>query len=852
MTVLEASAGTGKTYTLTALVARFVAEGRIEIGQLLMMTFTRAAAAEMRERTRARLVEVRDAIDSATPVRDGWLGTIVDAPPHELEQRRNRIVAALSALDDASITTIHGFCQQTLHELGVLAGDIAASEVSERSDGLVASLVRDELVRTLGRAPDALGPIGDRSLVTVEKELLDVVQGTLSNHGVERAPRDPAPDSTEGAWAGAVDRVIAAVAAGRLRSGTAGFDDLITGVGRLIDDAQTSDTVIRRMHERFRLVLIDEFQDTDTVQWKILRRIFVDPHPDMSEPVVICVGDPKQAIYRFRGADIDAYLLALDESGAQRSDLRTNFRADRHLVAATNELMRGLDLGRGRIPYVEVHPNPGAPDCATGDGISLDVRWLPESVPLQGRAKQSAGAIRERIAADLGDEVVRLLGTELALDDGNRPVEPKDIAVLVRANDDARPILEALRIRGVPTVQARIGSVTTSEAMDQFRLLAAGLANPSDLRRLRALGLGWFVTASESLAVAADNDQANADLQRRCDRWADELRAHGIVAFLEHLRTDSALLGNLADGGNLERGLTDLEHIVEIVHRRTKGIGISGAVLARILGEIATADEDSEIDQRRTDTDSTAVLLTSMHSAKGLEYPIVLVPFPKKIRNTPPFLFTIDEHRFIDTAPPVEWSDLDSDQTRRKALALTEIEEDERRLIYVTLTRPKHRLTIWWGQSSGVEKGSLARVLFHRPDAPEPFAAPKGDDAVRGAFEALQARIGAPMRFTELGPQPLSAPPTYLRPTPDLADAAIAAIPATAAPRADWFRWSFSSMAGAVGPGRGLDETRAGHDEGDPAAEAINEPSESAQVLAGDLLGLPASAAFGVLVHDVL
>ena len=336
---IEASAGTGKTFTLAALVARLIAEGEATASEFLVVTFTRAAADELRGRVRQFLVDAIEALEAPEPVDGGgWLEHLCDVGASERALRTTRLRQAVIDFDALGIATIHGFATQVLGTLGAKAGLDPDARLVADSKELIDQVCADVMASL---ADDAEVAADD---VPKLKKLRAVAQQALSTPGIDLIPGDHDEDASPAAreLARRVRLVGAAVAERRRRLGTMAFDDVLV---RLRDAlaAPGSDEVINTLRGRYRVALIDEFQDTDPVQWAIFERLF-DNRDDGSR--LILVGDPKQSIYGFRGADIATYSKAVRQRpGLHRFSLGTNWRSDEQLVRALDTLFAGATFG---------------------------------------------------------------------------------------------------------------------------------------------------------------------------------------------------------------------------------------------------------------------------------------------------------------------------------------------------------------------------------------------------------------------------------------------------------------------------------------------------------------------------
>ncbi len=850
--LLEASAGTGKTYSLTALVARYVAEEGLRADELLMVTFTRAAAAEMKQEVREQLLRALNALNAPDSGKlDPWLANLRDCSVDEQSLRRERLETAISNIDSATISTIHGFFQQALGDLGIRSGD-AKTPAPAESDAVVSQkVIRDVLVHRFAANALALDPTGSKDPMSVEGSVAKVLKSTSSNLGAELAP---APDeSPAGQWSSIIQELRKAIKEERVAQGVVAFDDLIVDLVEKLDDPTLGQQIIRVLRSRYRLVLIDEFQDTDTFQWRLFSKVFdLAGVPDEFLALIV-VGDPKQAIYRFRGADIDAYLKAAADGSMSKRQMTTNYRTDRPLVEALNAWLTGVTFGDEDIAYVPVTtPDNHANARLTGAGQALQFRFLANP------NKQNADPVRAAISIDVADHIQKLLkdgeiGPELGSSAEPRRVKLDDICILVRGHNDAEPLVEELRKRHIPAVRSRIGSVLESEAMEQLRLLLTAMANPADVRRVRAVQLSWFalnpVVVSPSADVTVTVQDPIEVLQTKCRVWANELEARGLVGWYQVLRLDDDVIKEISSDFDAERRLTDLEHVIELLNGQLGGRRAPVSAVLRALDELKeTMNTEAEAQKRRIDTDRDVIQITTMHSSKGLEYPIVLMPFPKGITKSSVSVYEDEGVRYVDAAPSIAWVDNDLDQTERERRDKIEAEGDELRLLYVAATRAQHQLVIWWGKAprDSSHKGPLARVLFGSTENLE-LVTKVDDDTAREKLVELVKRLGPNVGFKELTKWEDNR--KWEAPTPEVSGVLTAEpFPEHDIERDGWYRWSYSSLSkGARANNEG--SARGGTDEalGGPELGEDGGP----QTFQGPLLGMQASADFGTFVHEL-
>src|SRR5271166_1676139 len=340
-TVLEASAGTGKTFALAGLVTRYLAEGEATLDQMLLITFGRAASQELRERVRRQIVDAVVAFDDPSTVGDNQLvAYLLKGSDKQLAVRKQRLRDALASFDAATIATTHQFCQLVLKSLGV-AGDTADSVTLLASlDELVAEIVDDLYLAHFGQERD--------DPVLQYRDALRLAREVVKNPSTELRPLSPEPGSRAAVCVDFAKEVLAELDTRKRRLGVLGYDDLLI---RLADALAGDDSPARvRMHHRWPIVMVDEFQDTDPVQWQVIDRAF------SGRSTLILIGDPKQAIYAFRGGDIATYLQAA-ETAHEKKTLGTNWRSDAALVNRLQAVLGGAQLGDPRIIVhdVEAH-----------------------------------------------------------------------------------------------------------------------------------------------------------------------------------------------------------------------------------------------------------------------------------------------------------------------------------------------------------------------------------------------------------------------------------------------------------------------------------------------------------------
>ncbi|WP_028656517.1 UvrD-helicase domain-containing protein [Nocardioides sp. J54] len=847
-TLLEASAGTGKTWTIAALVARYVAEGHATIDQVLAVTFTNAATSELRDRVRRRLAEVAARIDDTlaghpptTP--DTLMAHLVDAPPEELLARRDRLRAALATFDTSTIVTIHQFCQLVLRGLGI-AGDTdpRATLVEDLTD------LRREVVDDVWLGSWA----GDDRLS--HEDAGTIARAIVSNPGARLAPVDPEEGSVDDARVSFARQVAREFDHRKRRLGVLSFDDLLVQLRDVLLDPTS--VAGARMRDRWRIVLIDEFQDTDPVQWQVFEKAF------HRHGVLVLIGDPKQAIYAFRGGDVFTYLRAADVADT-RQTLTTNQRSDHDLVASVHTILNHARLGD---PLIAVHPIEAArsadDDRVRGlPGASFQLRALLRADLGVGPDELArVDVVRPRIAQDVALQVRTYLGAGAEVWDGEEcrwvPLTAGHVAVLAHARRDLELVQDALRKVGVPAVITGGQSVFATEAGRHWRALLEAMAQPHRTRLARAAAITAFfgLTGTD---LDAGGDDLTDQLSDRLRELAAVFTSRGVAAVFEALVTDGLSARVLGAVGG-ERDLTDLRHLAELLHSAAtrENLGLSG-LLAWFLERQRDANDATSERTRRIDSDAHAVQLVTIHGSKGLEYPVVLAPFlsDRYVNDKlPPTLIYHDDdrERVLDIGAPGE---------RTRAMVARHRSEDageSLRMLYVALTRARSRLVVWWAAGNNVRCSALHRVLLGRtpdgPDVPD-LVDPPADEVVVQWFRRWgDPEIGGPAlaRAEPVEPPPLPAgdDPTEL--ATRTFDRQVDQL---------WRRTSYSALAAAgeaEQPAVGSEpEVVEKDDEPELVAPAAGATEEAGEVADGldvpsPLAGFAAGARFGSLVHAVL
>jgi exodeoxyribonuclease V beta subunit len=954
VTLIEASAGTGKTYTLAALFVRCLLERELNVTQILVVTYTRAASAELRVRIRERIGAAIDALDGiassdlllremASQARDSGQGA----------RKRARLIDALRSFDEAPIYTIHGFCQRVLRRHAFESGVGFDAELSEDHELLVEEVVSDFWANRLDAAAEDFVAALDKHGLDIAA-LVGLVQRARPNPSLRILPR-PAPlDLSEPTrafasarqralqlWAAESDAVqrllehpgmhasyynrskvfaeyplqLAAAdgagpyqapkclkylssaglvtkkshapprhaffdacaeweeAAAQLRAaldqhvyafvhealeyarleltrradeaGRLGFDDLML---RLADALAGPDaaTLAAAIRSSYPVALIDEFQDTDPLQCDVFRRLYAAGEGGS----LMLIGDPKQAIYAFRGADVFAYMAAARDSVDRAYTLGVNYRSDPSLLCGLGAL-----FGRARLPFVFPEIEHRSVAAAPGARAQIDGPSLEFLLVTRGESDKALtrAAAEESIPQRMAAELCRLFESGQLL--AGAPIEPRHVAVLCRTNQQALTTQKALRERGIPAVLDGDASVFDSDMAEELGRWLWAMVEPADPARLRAALATSGLGVSGQRLLELESDEAGWDGWVAHFHELQELwQTRGFMRALRQLCDSQNVAQRLLARPDGERRYTDLMHLAELLHaealRTRKGPRAlldcyrrwrSGA------GERAgMALDDVQI---RLESDARAVTLLTIHKSKGLEFPIVYCPFSWGSAKLHPS--ERKRPQFHDRGEGDRATLLLGDPSSQQLMAAEqETLAEQLRLLYVALTRARHRLAIVWGAIADFESSALAYLLHQG----------QGENA-----EALQADTIA--RVKTLSDSAIAAEladfaaadgcEIAIRPLADAGSAGdfrprlrhlqpLAAREARPSPGQPWHIGSFSALAASdsqASPAEpeGLDR--------DAAATPSSAASEPASALG--MAAFPSGAGFGHLIHSI-
>jgi exodeoxyribonuclease V beta subunit len=557
------------------------------------------------------------------------------------------------------------------------------------------------------------------------------------------------------------------------------YDDLVDGVALALDGAH-GEVFASRLRKQYAAALVDEFQDTDARQWSIFRRVFASGSDDvLASTSLFLIGDPKQAIYRFRGGDVHTYLAAAKEA-ALAPPLAHNFRSRPALLHAIAVLyaQAGHHAPEGEGPFVDERIRFHA--VTAGAGIvdpdyqrhgkaapALTVRVLPSDDGKPWKADDSRALATSACVAGIHAVLSDARAGRASID--GQPVQPGDITVLVRSHNEATRIQSALVAAGIPAVAAGKQSLFATAEAGELLAVFEALLRPDDEGRLRA-ALATMLLGVDATGIARlDSDgERHRELQLDALAWRERWQRSGPLALVMDLCAANAeRLLTLVDG---ERRLTNLLQLGEALQEADRRApGLHGLVDWLRLA-IAEADSDDEQQLLRLESDARRVQIVTLHKSKGLEYPLVFLPYVGIGRDA-----KVGHHCDVPDiggrslhwhaggeAHAAAWHDASE-------IAKLEQRAEEARLLYVGLTRAQHALWLATGP------------LYHGHDT---ALAPMLADLAALADDGIVVEAGA------VAPPPLPLPPTPAGALPD-ARTVVRVL------SRDWWVYSFTQLSNA-------------------------------------------------------
>jgi exodeoxyribonuclease V beta subunit len=705
--VIEASAGTGKTYTIEQLVLRLVTEEAVPPEEILVVTFTEKATGELKSRLRATLEEA-----------------VRRAP-----EMRLTLQPALDHFDQMPIFTIHGFCQRLLQEYALEQGQDFRAALVDDGELLRAGL--REIQRKHWRAyfADHLREVLEHasySRDTAEDwdEKVLHVAGKFKprcDHQLRPAPREQwwqhlgDPDykidgQLEVHTLGVLQQYLQDY---KRQRGLQSFDDMIAQVEENLDPERNplAEDFLGTLRQRYRYGIVDEFQDTDPLQWRIFRRIFLAGGTSR----LFVVGDPKQAIFAFRGADLPTYLKAAhemkEEFGARDYPLQVNWRSEPDLLEALNCLFQDGEwfpapTGIRYLPVVPPEDEQRRMRIVTdqSDRAAVTVVDMKQCAQLKLAQKQ--------FVRFLAREVQRLLQPKpkltYARNGKNRALEAGDICILVLTRREAEPVMNALREVGIACTFYKQTGLWQSEEALQIEALLRALAQPEDRSSFRKALLTCFFRIAPQELVQAQDLPARHPARQLYQYWLALAEGRQWSALFQSLLEETGVLFKTTDVIDSERRLANFRHLLGTLEQVGHGANRDLLSLLDWIKARRQQRDASDADLQPVETDQPRVKVMTVHASKGLEFPIVFLAggFTRGRRIGSSAAYRDDQGRVIFDLCPDNHA-----QQRVEQEALSE----QRRLMYVALTRAIFKLYVPWvqvGPRSRQYAGPVATVLL--------------------------------------------------------------------------------------------------------------------------------------------
>lgn len=902
--LIEASAGTGKTYTIAALYLRLVLGHGIAAplrpDQILVVTFTEAATAELKGRIQQRLSEAALVFTGEITATDAALSALLAAfAPAQHADCARQLELAAQWMDEAAIATIHGWANRMLSEHAFACGSqfeqTLVTDLTELQQQVVLDYWRSEVyplpvplfVRyqstfsNPSQLLQALQPLWQEPLPPLHTALPELLETEMVARAEQlaalKAPwrpwvaelaalidagrnagltintklrpdyvakwcsgilawcEDPAlllPDIGKGlerltpagladAWKGvppehpaldamqALPEAIAAlpdvsfqlrlhaltqvrVQLQQLKRQRAelGFDDLLLQFDQALAGSAGA-MLAQIVRQQFPLALIDEFQDTDPLQWRIFSQIYQPARPDTTTGLLL-IGDPKQAIYGFRGADIYTYLEAKQQTRGRHFSLETNFRSSQAMVDAVNQLFlqaeqresgQGAFLFRGKddlLSFTPVQAKGRTEQFVLDDQPLPALQWLPLDSADKPLSKAAYLAQSARLCA--GQIVHMLNAAEQGLcgfttgEAALTPLKPADIAVLVNNQQEAdvmREALAALQVRAVYLSDK--GSVFDSPLAAQLLLWLQACAEPRDVGKLRAaLASPVLAWAYSDLLALQQDDWALELRQQQFLDYQQIWRQQGVLALVHRLLQDFDLVQKLASQPDAERQLTDLFHLAELLQQAARQLDGEAALLRYLQHHLQGEGElGADALKLRLESDEALLKIVTIHKSKGLEYPLVFLPFLLAARE-------LDEKKLPYVYHQEDGSRALAQQFCAESFARAERERlgEDLRKLYVALTRARHYCLVTLAPLK--ERSALAYLL-------------SADGTLAPQAQWLASPLQQPPCFGLADPQ--QTPPTPYQWQAMAVQGHSGFLPQGISPRPAWFISSYSALA---------------------------------------------------------
>lgn len=685
--VIEASAGTGKTYNITRIFLRLLLEKQhlgqaLKVSQILVVTFTKAATQEIKNRIAETIHNYLYHADSQQD--DFYQMLLQKFGPQSVT---NYLQAIALELDESPILTIHAFCQKVIKETGFITGLDEDNEIVNSDNVFVLQALKDEFRRE-ANTPQHCAMLQHLQL-SDPLTFFDKFKGAFNSlNPVKFVPSEEHDEATNTALEYAccmIQSVKAEAQAAKQQARVLSQNDSI----KCLHQALSNPLLAAWVRAKYPHALIDEFQDTDKFQYEIFDRIY--PHNETNHFWAM-IGDPKQAIYGFRDCDIYTYLRARNEA-AGLWNMHTNYRSSARLIEGYNYLFQGVhpeaiakhDKLTSRPVFGSEITYPWI-ESSTQNQASLSINQTVISpfqcLSVKSQGKHNAKHYRALVAQHCAQQVVEILSHGHI---NEKPVQAKDIAILVRSKNEAELIKEQLSLVRVPCVYLsdRENLLASDEAKQLYMCLQGIVQQQNSHLVHTALATELMGLDSETLRALRHDDNLYYDyyilLQSLLTVWQQE----GILALVHHLIKHH--FKHLGMEHQRERKLTNYTHIAEWLQQRAQRFHEPSALLHHLYEVLHYSSVEDETEMR-LESDQKLVQIITMHGSKGLEYPIVMIPFNQYKLQTGQKQFT---YKIFDRAEQEQQTVISAKPALRELESAQQAEEDIR-LLYVAITRAKY------------------------------------------------------------------------------------------------------------------------------------------------------------------
>ena len=860
--LIEASAGTGKTYSIALLFLRMVLAG-MKADSILTVTFTNAATAELKGRVISFLKIAGSVLDkTAKSDCPDEIRQIISQ--YEKAEGRSivaeRLAAASKDLDNVQIFTIHGFCTRMIADNAFETGVLFSMEITPDTGETVKNAVESFWRREIQHIPgEILAGISSNRWFSVEA-LTDLVKGRRNMQNLVVLPENGKDflswEHKEDLFNSSEDtglcsdltvlfrrllrEVNGAVAAETARTGLTGFDDLLKVIDTALKDPVKKEVLVGLMKKKYSAVLIDEFQDTDSLQYSIFEKLFGGGHH-----VVFFIGDPKQAIYSFRNADVFAYLEAKRKlSGDRQYTMDVNYRSSKMAVNAVKAVFsRENPFMITDIPFPAVESSSADDNGLYLNGVpacGMEIKFIRKDKvrPFELSTDRSRkiykvkhDCAKGKAVSDMCASIIEMLkeGSEYTIAEKNtrREMKPSDIAVLVNSNSDAELVRNGFSKYGIPFVMASNTSVFESEEATGMLILLEAMFKCTPGRIRAALLTPFFGKSLKDIAELSEDTLAMEELFTLFSQFNAVWEKRGFLVAFSELIEKEGIYGKISAGQGGERRLTNIRHLMELVNRREKDNGISPEATIRWFREKLNGKSSSEDEQLRLESDDNAVIITTVHKSKGLTYPVVFCPDlwrKAEVSKTAVFLSYHDN----SGNPVMDFSVKDKSAVEKHE---SELMSENLRLVYVALTRARYMTVVYWGSIAGNESAPFS-YLFH---SSKDFVKTAGDDSLMNDLLTIEKNSQNSVKVSDTVLMPsgmleMKKENGVLKGSMELKKKIVP----------HWITGSFSSLTADHLSGETFLETV----QDDIAAEDDDIPSEG-------ILAFPAGAKAGVVLHSV-